>query len=287
MKLHQDGFSLIQIMVAAALMGVMAYLGMMQFENLTKQNKSVEITSGINAVSTDIQAILADNASCDQTMAGKTVGSPISEIFYRNKQLGTNIVKYRSGNGPQGSEDFYIEKFELIQDSSSSIFLKVDFISKKEIYGSQKKSRSIPIKVASFNADGTIKSCYSDQENTISTAIAEACKSLGVNWNDTEKRCDVGDLLPKCVVVPDGGCFGLYAKVEEYQVPHFTGQRTCFQQYDLNASPCSGTPTLTKTSSCSGTGCTCHFTNVSCYTKSFQTQVDVLTYVKMNRCCRP
>lgn len=67
---RQSGFTLIEIMVAGALLAGLALAGAKLMETQTKSMKTVEVRSEYNAVITDIRSLLAVQETCTATFLG-------------------------------------------------------------------------------------------------------------------------------------------------------------------------------------------------------------------------
>lgn len=110
MKMNrQSGFSLLEIMVAAALLGGLALAGAKLMESQSKSQKTVESRSEINAVLSDIRTILSQEQSCGVTFGGKnvdlaegTVTAISQQEFYTPPSPATPIVtRYDSNTNAQ------------------------------------------------------------------------------------------------------------------------------------------------------------------------------------------
>lgn len=78
----QSGFSLLEIMVAAALLGGLALAGAKLMENQTKSMKTVEVRGEYNAVLTDIRSLLAVQENCTATYLNVVAtGAPINQFI--------------------------------------------------------------------------------------------------------------------------------------------------------------------------------------------------------------
>ncbi|MBT3984121.1 MAG: hypothetical protein HOE90_22390 [Bacteriovoracaceae bacterium] len=70
---NDEGFSLIQVMIAAALMGALAlYMARMQ-ENNMKNTKAAQVLSEINAFHNKVNSILSNNDSCNANFRGAQI----------------------------------------------------------------------------------------------------------------------------------------------------------------------------------------------------------------------
>lgn len=95
MKLNQSGFSLLEIMVAAALLGGLALTGAKLMENQTKSMKTVEVKAEYNAVLADIRSILAIEDSCLATFPGaNATNAVIGDIKQKPAFVATPVSRY-------------------------------------------------------------------------------------------------------------------------------------------------------------------------------------------------
>ena len=95
----QSGFSLLEIMVAAALLGGLALAGAKLMENQTKSMKTVEVKAEYNAVLADIRSILAIEDSCLATFPGaNATNAVIANIKQKPAFVATPVVRYIANN---------------------------------------------------------------------------------------------------------------------------------------------------------------------------------------------
>ncbi|WP_408098577.1 tail fiber domain-containing protein [Peredibacter sp. HCB2-198] len=92
----QSGFSLLEIMVAAALLGGLALAGAKLMENQTKSMKTVEVRSEYNAVVADIRSILAIEDSCMATVgpSANATNTVLNDIKQKPAYVTTPVTKY-------------------------------------------------------------------------------------------------------------------------------------------------------------------------------------------------
>ena len=104
----QSGFSLLEIMVAAALLGGLALAGAKLMENQTKSMKTVEVRGEYNAVLTDLRSLLAVEENCTSTFGAisltpATIVAPAAQNIKARAPDGSLQVKYQANtNWRQG-----------------------------------------------------------------------------------------------------------------------------------------------------------------------------------------
>lgn len=97
--IRQSGFTLVEIMVAGALLAGLALAGAKLMESQTKNMKTVEVRAEYNAVLTDIRSLLAVRETCTATFFGKTpnAGTTVNQdIRVVTPQSPTPIPRYEA-----------------------------------------------------------------------------------------------------------------------------------------------------------------------------------------------
>lgn len=190
-KLNSKGFSLVEVLVAAGMVGVIG-LGVM---SLTKQSsesaKSLEVNTEMVTVLNEMRAILSDPTNCKKTFDGKNAASsatPVDSLIYVNKS-GTDVNKFetitRNPNAKYGQGRIKILEYAL-DDSGAGVDvaseettnLVVTFDRGKGISGNQTISKNIKLWV-DVSAGGNIQDCRS-----ISATANLIWTRSNVNQND-------------------------------------------------------------------------------------------------------
>lgn len=79
-KLNQDGFSLVQVMVAVGLMGGLALAMMKMTDNQIKSQKTMELKAEQGDLANIIRQTLNDKVACEATFIGMTPGDDIDTL---------------------------------------------------------------------------------------------------------------------------------------------------------------------------------------------------------------
>src|SRR5690606_9636116 len=79
--MNQKGFSLVEILMAAGIVGGIALTVAKLSQDSARVTKTTEANNEINNFMSDVSYILSDKASCEATVAGsETIGAQISTI---------------------------------------------------------------------------------------------------------------------------------------------------------------------------------------------------------------
>lgn len=92
-----SGFSLVEVMIAAAALGGLAVVGMQMTKTLTKSNAKASFDSETTLITNEIVSILSDPNKCLVTLGGKNAISTTSGI---NNINGSKYYSAASGNAP-------------------------------------------------------------------------------------------------------------------------------------------------------------------------------------------
>jgi prepilin-type N-terminal cleavage/methylation domain-containing protein len=311
MHKRQDGFSLVEVMVAVGLMGGLAYFLMQQQDSSSKLQTKMNFNQDLNSVSTQIQTMLAKKANCTLTVSGRKVGQsldfirtgiddPINpltappifkkNLFEKNKMIGNSQLQIESISIVEKKDELGVVigdairvKFRAGRMGSGGVFVPIKAV------GSTNLSKDFLINGVK-NPLGFYTSCYSESGNMVETAIQEACTSMGAVWDAATKKCKLTN-LPKCIMVEGSACGTVFTQEGSemaFDVKVF-GRRKCTQEYKRNGFPCMGDKSFTRSCTCHGSGCTCSFPSVGCYSrKAYNCFEDPEPReIKSKKCCRP
>jgi prepilin-type N-terminal cleavage/methylation domain-containing protein len=166
--MKQSGFSLMEIMIAAALMGGLALAVAKLMQDQSKAVKTIESRSEYNAVITDIRNILALVDSCNATMGGQPAsGASIANIDYRPDPSQPAVVRYVAnqlyGNGNVRIQSFRIGEFVRTGTTSFGMAqLAIAFIFNDNTGGTKNITRKVQVNVETVdNTSTVIENCYS------------------------------------------------------------------------------------------------------------------------------
>ncbi len=191
LRIDAKGFSLVEVLVAAGMIGVIG-LGVM---SLTKQStesaKTLEVNSEMVTVLNEIRAILSDPINCKKSLQGlgaASTANAVDSLIYVNK-AGTDVNKFetisRNANARYGQGRIKITSYSL-DDSGAGVDvaseettnLVVSFDRGKGIAGNQNINKNIKIWV-DVDAGGNIQDCRS-----ISATANLIWTRSNVNQND-------------------------------------------------------------------------------------------------------
>lgn len=105
---NQNGFSLVEIMVAMSLMASLSVVGMQMFKNQSTAQKTVEQNYEVTTVHNHIRNVLANEANCTATFLGQApTGGTVNRIIYNGQSQfrvgedlasGVKVLSYTLGN---------------------------------------------------------------------------------------------------------------------------------------------------------------------------------------------
>jgi hypothetical protein len=202
--LNKNGFSMVQIMMAAGMMGILS-LGMMKMmETQTKSAKSIKSSVEVQAFYNEARAYLGKSSYCTANFKGEVMNEgdqfDLEELIKPNGK-----VLYKVGK-IYGDRSFRISKIEVIdfeKDSEISGIMKLQFVLDKigKSYGAKSYTKILKIDVA-LNDKRELTSCAtmgslltgisgsegSEQVDNIEGTIKDMQE--GKNTEDTEKVQD-------------------------------------------------------------------------------------------------
>lgn len=194
-KLDSKGFSLVEVLIAAGMLGVIS-LGVMKIsENQTEVQKKAEVNFEINSISNVISQNLLNGDACGYTLGvGNSIGSGtiIPEIKSRNNTVLFNLTT------PYGNNQVKINSMILNNLVTSGtgpkygdVSLQVTFEkTSKVIHGNKIVIKSFPLKLE-LDASNNLIKCYSATENAIFSAKVQSCASIKGVFNSATDMCDL------------------------------------------------------------------------------------------------
>jgi type II secretory pathway pseudopilin PulG len=224
LNLFQSGFSIMEVMIAAALLGVVS-IGVMQVtKNMTKSSKTDAQRVEFAQVTNQIQSLLRDEYSCEATLNGLNpagTGSVVTD-FKRKKSDGTTSNVLTSGQSyGTGGTPIFLKKMEIKNYNASSGIAEFWITMNKgrkdynlmtpeeqktvadTAYGSAVVPQILKVQVI-LDGAGNIKDCISDKDDYTSGACAMIngdwadkvnCKSIKVQGNGLDPSITAGTNL--------------------------------------------------------------------------------------------
>jgi prepilin-type N-terminal cleavage/methylation domain-containing protein len=189
MFINQKGFTLVEIMIATAMLSVLS-LGLMSLtSNMAKNQVTTETKLESIELRRLIMTLLMDKTACENTFNGLPIGANITNI-----KNGNNTVSYSAGS-TYGNNTLQIVSFITVDagviNSAASvraIDLIITFKKMKKLSSGTISNATIRLNVKAPAANGIISACFSDVDQTSQTN----CNSLGGTWTGT--TCT----LPSC-----------------------------------------------------------------------------------------
>jgi hypothetical protein len=158
---NNSGFSMVQIMIAAAMMGVLS-LGMLQMmENQAKSNRSIKASNELQAFFNEARAYMGKTTYCTKNFGGEVMGEgevlELDEIIKPNDK-----VLYAVGDiiGDRSLKIAKIEAIEFEKDTETTGMMKLRFTLEKlgKSYGAKFYKRSMKIDMAT-DEGGKVTAC--------------------------------------------------------------------------------------------------------------------------------
>lgn len=193
-KLSNKGFSLIGVLVAAGILGLLmtATLRMIETQNIGM--KYTETKSEMLAIANEITTILIDEKACAQTLSplGDISGNSSLDIPQIVGKLGN--ARYVTG-GVYGNKTARISSIKLKTrfdeiaknyvagnlpnpDVSDDATVEVIFTKESSLTNKSNLVRRFPV-IIKTNAAGQVTTCYSTLEGAVDTARSRTCEDFG------------------------------------------------------------------------------------------------------------
>jgi type II secretory pathway pseudopilin PulG len=214
-KFSQHGFSLVEALVAVGLLGGIALVVVKQSEQAGLNESQLNATQEVNAIVNQISTILAQKNNCTATVKGKGVNDSLDAIYrgddpttqgFRDsvaaQKTGREVFKLHE---PLSSRRLLISEMRLVQKQAPSgddlgDFLRLKFIS--ELHPDMIKDFQI---IGDKDSSGKFISCHSVMFNEIEEGIAQTCGSIGGEWDEVNKKCELVS-LPGCFLTDQPSC---------------------------------------------------------------------------------
>jgi prepilin-type N-terminal cleavage/methylation domain-containing protein len=215
---REDGFSLVEVVVASALMGVTALIFNRMTQTQFETVKTVQASSEIVSLVTNIRTILADTDNCQETfvrnpanagaaysmnqgalsdpmslrMVLPTTGS-IVDKFTANSDTAA-APKYGNGNiriVSYSLEDSDPDVGIAASETTGTTHLLINFYRGKGTLGKEQVTKKITLNVQRASpTNNSIVSCNTSSEG-VGVGIAVCTAFMGTYVQDTPERCDL------------------------------------------------------------------------------------------------
>jgi len=189
---NEKGFSLAELMVTAGIMGMIS-LGIMQMiQNQNKAMINAESKSEEIQLINQIRTTLIKKENCDATFTGEPLNAVVTDVKLEN---GNNIF---TTNNIYGNRVIRIDNMNLSAntvpgpDSNGTVKLNVTLTRLKKRNGIKTITKSIMLQVRT-DATNNIAECFSESQNSISTAKEESCLNIGGTYNAALDTCNLSD----------------------------------------------------------------------------------------------
>lgn len=219
--MNNRGFSLIEVMVVAGILGGLAVVGMKLTENTTSAINFMKSRNVEESVYRNIEMLLTNKKSCTLTLEGIDAdGGEIQEIKNSNDK-----VIYTVGDKIEGNmlkiTSIKLENNDIAADKTrGTAFLAINVDRLKSGFGATNSVRKFLIQ-ATNDIDGKILECFSDNSQIILTSKSEMCESLGGAF-DLENS--------SCTLSPVAGGTGTEAASQDYITAQMNALRVEFDQ---------------------------------------------------------
>lgn len=185
-KKNSEGFSLLEVMVAIGIMGVISYGVVLFISNTNSSTKSAEAKLNELSLVRDITTYLLDQNNCNTVFQSKAISDSIDSIgnFAVNKTIGSGSARLR------------ITSIKLLGASvPSGVLINNDLeliVSKEGLKHKPTIKHIIPLSILWDN--NKVLNCYSAKENTVALLLEEQCNLNHGTFNKDTLKCSDDDM---------------------------------------------------------------------------------------------
>jgi type II secretory pathway pseudopilin PulG len=185
---NQNGFSLLQVIVAAGLMSMLSLALMNTMESAQKNVHHAEDKAELLNFVYRMNTNFLDETACNNTFGGLSVSKgetiDIDTIKSKNNSILAALDQVIPGRGYL-IQDMYLNRTANDESMLTMVFEKQS----KRSFGVMSLTRDFPLNI-NYDDVNMITSCYSDEKNTVDTAVKQACIDLGGQF-DPDNGCSI------------------------------------------------------------------------------------------------
>lgn len=192
-----DGFSLMEIMVAAGLLAVISVAVMQMNKTMSRGQATAEVKMEAIEIKRQVISTLSDKQACEHTLVGKNLGDNVDVIKNSN-----DVDLFRVGQ-KYGGNALELAEMKILDDGDlgggmrqGKLYVKFNKL-KKSAYGGSERSFETLIKVKAAGASAVIDECFDDTTGVISTANESSCLAIGGVWDSATSTCTISHFVKK------------------------------------------------------------------------------------------
>lgn len=187
----QNGFSLIEILVAMAVLGIMSAGMMTMISDQNKANKSTQLTMETNELYGKVQRYMLNSSVCSETLNNVVLAAGAQTTVTEIKKGGLAVVSNTTQLGGIAIKDMTLQRKTGAQASELDLIMTFEKSQKGTSFGGDTFVRTITLQ-GTFDTVVTdrVIGCYSQLESAVDTAREMSCKDLCPTcWDATAKTC--------------------------------------------------------------------------------------------------
>jgi type II secretory pathway pseudopilin PulG len=163
--LKSNGFGLLEVMIAAGLLGGLALAGMTLFKNQTTAQKTIEKNYEVTVTNQQIRTVLSTPANCTQSLIGQSSNGGTVSVLKKKMIDGTFEDVFKTNVTFSGG--IKIKEYKILKGypdlASNEVMLNITYARGK---GTLTDEVSKNIKLIITEAAGNILTCYAHSSGT-------------------------------------------------------------------------------------------------------------------------